>query len=355
MSGAARLDLTRAQILAFRRRAGALDARLPVGAASLRRAAWAGLADSMPRAALLSIHARVEGTGPDVLDDPVLEQVWGLRFSVYVAAAEDRALFTISRMPEGGRRRNVARELAARLADLLGDEGMTYSDAGRALGEPPNRLRYALTGTIVLHWDGARRPTIWSRPAPDVEPADARRELARRYLAMLGPSTAESFAGWAGINQAPAVATFGELEPELTPVRTPIGDAWILASDEAGVRAQPGPDAPARLLPSGDLYYLLWGSDRELLVPDAEHRAELWTSRVWPGAVLVGGEIAGTWRRTKGRLTVTPWRRLPAAARAAVEAEAVALPLPGIEGEIEVRWEGRGGSPVSCGTTTERE
>jgi len=59
-----RLDLTRRQILAFRRRVGALDERLSPGRRSLRRAAWAGLQDSMPRAALLSIHARVAGTKP---------------------------------------------------------------------------------------------------------------------------------------------------------------------------------------------------------------------------------------------------------------------------------------------------
>jgi hypothetical protein len=67
-----RLDLTRSQIMAFRRRVGALDERLPPGPASLQRAAWAGLQDSMPRAALLSIHARVEGTGPSAWEDPSL-------------------------------------------------------------------------------------------------------------------------------------------------------------------------------------------------------------------------------------------------------------------------------------------
>jgi len=58
------LDLSRSQILAFRRRVGALDTRFPRGRRSLRRAAWAGLQDSMPRAALLSLHARVTGTEP---------------------------------------------------------------------------------------------------------------------------------------------------------------------------------------------------------------------------------------------------------------------------------------------------
>ena len=126
------------------------------------------------------------------------------------------------------------------------------------------------------------------------------------------------------------------------PVRTPIGDGWILGEDEAAVRAvgDASSAAAVRLLPSGDTFTLLQGADRELLVPDARLRAELWTPRVWPGAVLVGGEIAGTWRRAGADLAVQPWRRLTRAERDAVEAEAAALPLPGLEREIAVRWDG---------------
>jgi hypothetical protein len=52
-------------------------------------------------------------------------------------------------------------------------------------------------------------------------------------------------------------------------VRTPVGEAWILARDEAAFRAaaDPRPAAPARLLPSGDAYFLLYGADRALLIP----------------------------------------------------------------------------------------
>src|SRR5687768_16413669 len=99
------LDLTRSQILAFRRHVGALDERLPAGPRSLRRASWAGLQDSMPRAALLSIHARVEGTGPSIWEDPSLVQLWGPRFSTYVVPARDRALFSLGRLPDDTRRR----------------------------------------------------------------------------------------------------------------------------------------------------------------------------------------------------------------------------------------------------------
>jgi hypothetical protein len=106
------------------------------------------------------------------------------------------------------------------------------------------------------------------------------------------------------------------------------------------LRAAPGPPAAARLLPSGDAYFLLQGRDRELLVPDAGRRAELWTPRVWPGALLVEGVVAGTWRRTRGLLTVRPWRRLSPSERQAVEAEAASLPLPGLDAQASVRWDG---------------
>jgi hypothetical protein len=120
----ARLNLTREQILAFRRRAGALDERLPRGPRSLRRAAWAGLQDSMPRAALLSIHARVEGTEPSTWEDPSLVQLWGPRYHTYVVAARDLALFSLGRLPDdggtGGSRRSwplvCTRSLAVRVA-----------------------------------------------------------------------------------------------------------------------------------------------------------------------------------------------------------------------------------------------
>jgi hypothetical protein len=168
----------------------------------------------------------------------------------------------------------------------------------------------------------------------------ARLELARRYLHVMGPATPDSFARWGGIRARSRGGLFDELADELLAVRTPIGDAWILATDALSFETQPSsPTAPARLLPSGDAYWLLWGADRELLVPDPTLRPLLWTSRVWPGALLVGGEIAGIWRRDQGRVTIEPWRGLSPAERQAVEDEAHSLPLPGLRGPITVRWE----------------
>ena len=334
-----RLDLSRGQIVAYRRRVQALDERLPAGADSLRQAAWAGLQDSMPRAALLSIHARVADSGPSTWADDSLVQLWGPRFSAYVVAARDLAVFSLGRLPDDARGRRVAEDLAARLHAFLDGRAMTYGEAGRGLGERPNRLRYAApTGTVLIRWDGARQPTVWTVAAPEIDPREARLELARRYVHVLGPTTPEAFAQWAGIAPAQGRATFDALSGSLTPVRTPIGDSWILTGDEPTFRA-PALPTSARLLPSGDAFFLLQGADRELLVPEADRRGALWTARVWPGAVLLRGEIVGTWRRAGTTVTIESWRQLAPGERDAVEAEAWALPLPGMRGHISVRWD----------------
>jgi Winged helix DNA-binding domain len=333
------LALGRNEILAYRRMVGHLDERMPARTPSLERAAWAGLQDSMPRAALLSIHARVEDTQSNALEDPSLVQVWGPRYSAYVIAAVDRAVFTLGRLPDEGKARRRAEDMATRLDRVLAGRAVGHDEAGRRVGVHPNALRYgAPTGRILIRWDGARQPTVWTVPPPAIDPAEARHELLRRYLHVFGPGTPEGFAEWAGVSSAQARAAFTALGSSLMPVRTPIGDGWILAADEATFRDPPIPAAPARLLPSGDTFFLLRGADRELLVLDVDRRATLWTPRVWPGAILLEGELVGTWRRSQAVVTVEPWQKLTAAQRRAVEEEAASMPLPGMSASIRVRW-----------------
>jgi hypothetical protein len=336
---AAQLEVSRAQILAFRRRAGALDERLPAGAASLQRAAWAGLQDSMPRAAALSLHARVEGTAHDSWEDAALVQVWGPRYQVYVVPAPDHHVFTLARLPAAGRIRERAEDLATRLETVLDGGRMRDRDACAALGVG-NSIRYAtLTGRIAIRWEGARAPLVWMVQPPSVDARQALLELARRHLHVFGPTTARVFASWAGVGARAAVNAHDELGAELIPVRTPIGDAHLLAADEAAIREPSAAAAGPRLLPSGDAYWLHGTTEeRALLVPDAKQREALWTPRVWPGAVLVGDEIVGTWRRARRKLSVQAWRRLTPAERDGVVAEAESLPLPDPGEGMSVDW-----------------
>src|SRR5437764_3796088 len=133
-SGASRLRVTRRQILAFRRRVGALDERMPMSPESLRRAAWAGLQDSMPRAALLSLHARVEGVEASTWEHRSLAQLWGPRYQTYVVPKRDFALFSLRRLPDNAKGRLRAERMAERLRAHLDGRRMTDREVAGGLG-----------------------------------------------------------------------------------------------------------------------------------------------------------------------------------------------------------------------------
>src|SRR5262249_47562944 len=152
-----------------------------------------------------------------------------------------------------------ARERAERIAERmhahLGSARMTDRELGRAIGIG-NSMRYAATtGTVAIRWEGARAPIVWAVDAPEVEPADACRGLARRHLHVFGPTPAAGFARWAGISRSSATAAFASLEGSMLPVRSPLGDEWLLADDEAAMRATEAASTSVRLLPSGDAYF----------------------------------------------------------------------------------------------------
>src|SRR3954463_4702223 len=128
------LRLTRQQILAFRRRVGVLGERMPMNAQSLRRAAWAGLEDSMPRAALLSVHARVDNVESSTWEHPSLAQLWGPRYNTYVVAKRDFALFSLGRLPDNAKGRLRAERMAERLHAGLDGTRMTDREVARAIG-----------------------------------------------------------------------------------------------------------------------------------------------------------------------------------------------------------------------------
>ena len=252
----------------------------------------------MPRAALLSIHARVEGTGPSTWEDPSLVQLWGPRYNVFVVAERDLAVFSLGTLPEDARGLRRAEDLAVRLNAVLGGDRMTYGQAGHALGVHPNSLRYAAaTGTVLIRWEGARLPTIWTVPRPEISARDARIELARRYLHIYGPTTSGAFGKWAGISQRSAALAFEALGGSLTPVRTPVGDAWILTRDEAAFRTAPPARRPrAAAAERRRLFPPVRGRPRAPgRGPRPPRRALDAPGLAWRPPPL--GEIAGTWRR----------------------------------------------------------
>jgi hypothetical protein len=384
------MRVEREQALAFRAARHSLVTRASAGSL-LDVAGACGIRDSPPGAALLSLAARLEGvTGPLVdaaLRDRSLVRVYGPRGTPFLVPARDLAVFTLGALPVGER---SLRELMSRRGAGLDEAGVSAVEAldrlsaaaaealdGRHLGrgelsaEMARRLPAELTpwcpGCRAHHPDealfrlvgvrgvwcfasgggGAEReaPTArldqWLDPPPpgmDGRPA-ARAELLRRYLRCYGPSRPAEFAAWAGISAEDARGSVEGLAPELADVDLVGRPARLLAEDLPAL-ADPPPAAGARLLPANDPYLLL--RDRETLVPDDAARRRLWRPVGGPGALLVDGRFAGTWRSRRGgrvrRVEVEATEPLSPRDRAAVVEEAERLAALHGDDRAEVTW-----------------
>jgi hypothetical protein len=185
------------------------------------------------------------------------------------------------------------------------------------LYEMPFRLA-ALRAGLELQ-PGTSPPVL--RPIPGFAPADGTspsHDVVRGYLRLLGPATPSQVAAYL---DAPVKEVRARWPDEAVEVAVDGQAAWVLTPvDEIGG----DPVSVTRLLGPFDLY--LQARDRELLVPDPARRKELWPTLGRPGAVLLDGDIAGTWRPRKARkavrVEVRPWRRLTASQRRSIEAEA---------------------------------
>ena len=308
----------RAAVLRFRLAANYLDRRLPQG--SLATAAAAGLQDGSPWSGLLSLHARVEEVPLEAWEDPDLAQVFGPRGAIYLVPSADVAVFTLGQLPRDPHRVAEIEAEADRCVALLHHQD----------GLPNTRgVRWAgATGRLLARWD-ARTTTVIPAPRPDADAEWCRLELARRLLHFRGPATARQLAWYVEGSGADAKATLAALRDELVSVDVPGEDRWLLAADEDALAAA-GEVRGVRLLPPDDP--VLSRADKALLAPDPERRRQVWPKAPAPGALLVDGEIAGTWRRQGHTVTVTSWGPGP---EDEVWRETAAMPLGG---EAEVRW-----------------
>jgi hypothetical protein len=189
------------------------------------------------------------------------------------------------------------------------------------LYEQPFRLA-ALRAGLELE-PGTSPPVL--RPLPGFAPAATtpeRYDVVRAYLRLLGPATPKQVAGYL---DAPVEDVRRRWPADAVEVTVDGETRSVLADDER--RLLDGEVEVVRLLGPFDLF--LQAKDRPLLVEDPAHAKELWPVLGRPGAVMVGGELVGTWRPRKAgrKLTVQiqPWVRLPRAGREAVEQQAERL------------------------------
>ncbi|MBO0827613.1 MAG: AlkZ family DNA glycosylase [Streptosporangiales bacterium] len=130
-------------------------------------------------------------------------------------------------------------------------------------------------------------------PWPRLDPADARVELARRWLRAHGPGTVADVAWWAGWTRTQARQALGALPTE--PVDVEGDTAYVLADDTA-----PGPEPPpwVALLPALDPTPMSWQERGWYLGP---HRDALFdrSGNIGP-TVWCDGRVVGGWAQRRG-------------------------------------------------------
>lgn len=201
----------------------------------------------------------------------------------------------------------VKGEMSTALTGRLEAPYLRYCRSCRATHtyEQPFRLAALRAGLELV--PGTSPPVLtriprWTGPA---ERVPAHLDVVRAYLHLLGPATPAHVAGYL---DAPVREVKQHWPDDAVEVDVDGERRWVLDTDRPQLES--GPTVPGtRLLGPFDLF--LQARDRELLVPDARRRRELWVVLGRPGAVVVDGEIVGTWRpRASGRrlaVTVDAW------------------------------------------------
>jgi hypothetical protein len=294
-----------------------------------------GLHAQVLSSAQLTLTARVEDA-PDVesllWEDRTLVKTWAMRGTLHLLRTDELPLYVGA---QGGLKPRYEQKSWLKHFGLTADDVRTiltgvpaalrdgpldraqlaervHPGLGRGYGDLLKPL--AFQGEIVVVEDAR---FALPEPFDRLDPEDATRELARRFLTRYGPATREEFAKWFG---APSPAAPGRWVKALDVAETEFG--YLLAEDvEACERAAPA--GVVRLLPAFDQYVVAAPrDDRATAHPERIYRPGGWFSPV----LLVDGVMAGVWAREGDGLTIEPFADVGQAVRSAAEDEAARLP-----------------------------
>jgi hypothetical protein len=336
-----------------------------------------GLHAQVTSSAELSAWARVDSLGPDDVREALwthrsLVKLWAARGTLYLLPSAElglwlAALGTYTKFHNAGdaeidtlasavdralRGRVLTRdELASEVARITG----SAIHAEHVRVSWGSYLKAASFRGLICFAPGHGPHVRFTSPATWVpggihrqDPADALREITRRFLIGYGPAgPAELTRWWLGPPQprrgAQLISALGE---EAVRVGVAGQPAWALAADVREMESAPELDV-SRLLPAFDPWVI--GAARVAPLLDPAHRHRVFRPQGWISPVLlVDGQIAGVWQHTrKGRrvqVELEPFGKLAARAYSQLEAEAERL-AAFLSCELSLRWQPAGDSP----------
>lgn len=305
--------------------------------------AVAGLQTQYAPSGYVGLWSRLRGFRRAELTDALVAgrvvQAWVMRATIHMVSAGDYPLLTAAVRQA---RRTWWLRAEKRMAGL--DTAALAQTVRRILADgplPQAALVAALeaAGFPRWSWPGAqlwvdlvRVPPAgtWEKPragvfglAPPVEADVGAGEelLVRRYLAGFGPASARdvaSFCGW-------TVGQVRTVVERLTLRRFADESGRELLDVPDGPLPDPDTPAPVRLLPTWDATLLVHARRAQLLAEADRGRVFATSMPQSVPTFLVDGQVAGTWRHVEGRVELSPFRELPAAARREADAEAQRL------------------------------
>ncbi len=300
-----------------------------------------GLHAQVMSSAQLTLWARVENP-PDVEDllwnEPVLVKTWAQRGTLHLHRTDELPLWVGAQgalkpryevkswlkhfklTPEDVQSILTGVPAALRKRPLTREELAEQVHPGLARGYGDLLKPVAFRGDLI--YADANRFTV-PEPFEPLDPVEAGREVARRYLTRYGPATREDLAKWFG-HPSPAQAgrwIEGAVETEY---------GWALEDDVAAIEAAQ-PSGVVRLLPAFDQYVVAAPrDDRATSAPERIYRPGGWFSPV----LLVDGVMAGVWSREGDEVTIEPFAKVGKQVREAAESEVARLP-----GTPVVNWD----------------
>jgi hypothetical protein len=308
-----------------------------------------GLHAQMMSAAELALWARISDATPTMASDALwrertLIKSWFWRGTLHLISRHDYALVvaalsTLKHFERGSWQRYhgiTLEELQVMLdsvRDLLTDRGMTREALADALAARTSMPKLgdllrsgwgallkpaSFRGLLCYGEDEGRNvtfvsPRAWLGEWDAIDPQAALPEVAWRYFSTYGPSTAEDFARWVGLDDSAARKIVKALADRLVEVDVDGSRAWVVDVIATLITTM-RPVQGARLLPHFDPYIVaLPRADQARLTP--QDKARIYRPQGWISPVLLmNGEIAGVWgyeqKRERIIVTIEPFGTL---------------------------------------------
>lgn len=292
-----------------------------------------GIQAQVMSAAELAVGARVDDISPHDIqaalwEDRSLVKTWAMRAALHLVTPQDFALYVSARSLSDTRNwpyyfsyygidQATLTEYLAIAPEILSDHPITRQQFAQSVAERLDspKLYELLTtkgwGTPLkpLAWRGDLcfgpnqgpnvtfvRPSAWIGSWHPIEPAEALKEVLRKYLRAFGPATQENFAQWWSARIRPTRKLFTSMADELEMVDVEGWKAWVLRDTLAPILNSTSAGV-INLLPLFDAFLMGLGRGQEIdpLISMA-YQKQVFRPQGWISAVvLVDGVINGVW------------------------------------------------------------